>query len=75
MSKEASTNQGRKPLVDLGSKSYGDIAKASGFGKSVVHRWLTRQAIPRRDSLPRLAKALGISEGSLVRAIYAKAVA
>lgn len=65
--------KGRRPLVNLAGKSYGEIANATGFRKSMVHRWLTGQSMPRRASIPKLAQALGMSEPRLVRALYAKA--
>lgn len=66
-------NKGRRPLVNLAGKSYGDIATAAGFRKSMVHRWLTGQSMPRRANIPKLAKALGLTEQRLVRALYAGA--
>lgn len=73
MSQAQDQKKGRQPLVNLAGKSYGDIAAASGFRKSMVHRWLTGQTIPRRANLPKLAAALGMSEKRLVGALYAGA--
>lgn len=71
MSTAQDQNRGRRPLVNLDGKSYGDIADAGGFRKSMVHRWLTGQSMPRRKNIPKLAKALGLTEQRLVRALYA----
>ena len=73
MSTNEAQKKGRHPLVNLAGKSYGEIAEATGFRKSMVHRWLTGQSMPRRASLPKLAKALGLSEKRLVSALYAGA--
>jgi len=72
MSQDQDQKKGRRPLVNPAGKSYGEIAEASGFRKSMVHRWLTGQTIPRKASLPKLAAALGMSEKRLISAIYAR---
>ncbi len=73
MSKAQDQKKGRRPLVNLAGKSYGDIAEASGFRKSMVHRWRTGQSMPRKGNMPKLAAALGITEKRLVSALYAGA--
>jgi transcriptional regulator with XRE-family HTH domain len=67
-------NQVKTPLasiVPLKGRSYQDIAKLTGATKSVTHRWLTGQAIPRPGSIAKLARALGVAESRLIRALYA----
>jgi transcriptional regulator with XRE-family HTH domain len=73
MSQPQDQKKGRQPLVNLAGKSYGEIAEASGFRKSMVHRWLTGQSMPRKANMPKLAAALGMSEKRLVNALYAGA--
>ncbi len=73
MSQPQDQKKGRQPLVNLAGKSYGEIAEASGFRKSMVHRWLTGQSMPRKANMPKLAAALDMSEKRLVSALYAGA--
>jgi hypothetical protein len=60
-----------KPLVDLHGKTYEEIAAAADRGVSSVHRWLTGQSIPRKQSdINSLAKAIGMKADALLLALY-----